>query len=1467
MMDMLGRRGENKSKALRYLYAYRYDLFAIGLIVISILVYFDILWNPGQIVFSDIDFPFNATSYMNEIVGLWNNRWNTTAMLNIPRLFVILPSYLLSMIFEFKGSMFLKVFIIQLIFTSAMSTYLLSKRLVSIYSNRSFDLPKIFSLIFGSLFYALNPYVIFRIQHIYLLVGYSLFPLIILYFFKLFDHKFQHQIIKGYSPYSGKIYSENVRDAFVLAYLLTIASAAIHYFFYSVMALAIIYALLILKYSINHRGRDRKKILGNMIKKLIVFGGVFIGFSFFWLSIYIGSILVGASATQHNINVIDTFTMFSRNSSFKEVLFLISYWWRMIPDETFNLSFYLSGTSLIVIMLFGLMYKGLKHHIILLVSILGALMLFLATGVNYPGITQVFLFMCNLPFFGNVFRDPNKLIGLLALSYSVLIIFGLEGFVEVFDGKRFGKSLISLLFTITAFSLLFYIWPMKTAFVNHYYEPVKEPKAYEELRSYSKDSDTYSLYLPIAEQMLRPIYNIATPRWNIARDKSTNKATGDVHIYNAPTKTLFHHEGNDPMVTYYINWLQWLLDQGRSLYIGEYINAFGVNQLIYHDEYLDHESRQVFNRTLLDMQKDLKKNYQNDIFSVYEVVEEKEAGPKSIIWSPGGLYKLEMYQRINEFNMLQEPTVFMNQKNYDVVRYLDSDDYMDVQISQEAILTMLSSDYKVYPFEWVKELNPFLKWSKTYLKNPDWAWYMQQLGVVNKRFDMDQEHGVVVTFATGKLDILPHLRKNYSGQLVMDFETLLRTDSFFESETPSIYEVQANPIKDLNSVGVVNGVLSKGDPKDIWQVAKSKLIRAKENTPYAYNILISGQDTNKLHVKVRFFDKTRDEIGVQYVTSPNEQVDFEAVNFLGEAVSPKGTEYMRIDLLAFQQPKSKTYWWIHDINIYDYSAYKAKNAIEGTHKIAKDDYYDIYMRCFMSPNSGEIKLDVNETSYLIQSQNPLAGFKWIYVGKQWINQGQTTLTIENIEGFNSINQLALIPSLDKELLLPIQKTLRKSKQLIALEGEVDFIIDGNLQTRNLQPSLSYGSGLSLSNGKGSATIEIIESNFYDLDVAMRFPFIDRGQVIMEIINSDGKKIVSKAIVADPESYISTKESVQFTPLSNDYLYKFIDHKERLYYDSTSLNEGIYLEKGFYEIRISVNSQAKNLSPVKTIDKFDPSELVVSDIFATPYDISCSPCESISEDMFRHSFYGDTIRIEYDPTCSCDWYIYSSPKIDVTPLEELRVSFQARSENIRLRHGKLVFIDDYDHVLDTAFIYEIEESEKDKWHTYEQLVNVPEGANQVLLQFWARGNKEFTGQLELKALEFERYNDYITLDYMILKEQKNQEKDSYSEIIVNKVQRDDFKIVDKTLMGFKVKKSSDEELLWNSFLSPSPLWRNNTQQYDLALNGITMGYQLDQKESQFQVVLGRIYYLGILMHMVTFIVGIVLMIRFLYKGAL
>lgn len=1448
---------------------YRYDLFAITVSLAMISLFMDILFKPGLIVFSDIDFPFNSATYLEEIIGLWNNKWNTTSMLNIPRIFVVLPSYILSMIFESKGSVFLKMFIWQQLSIGAISMYYLIKELVIVYLNKHFDFSKTFSLIFGAILYALNPYVLFRIQHIYLLVGYSIFPLIIIQFLRIFDHKFQKIKIKSFSPYHHKLYPENYRDIAILAILITYASAAIHYFFYSFIALGIMFILLMIKYSVvfSKLGYGRlKKVILNMLKKLVLLGSLFLGLSFFWLSIYIGSIVFDVAATQHNINVIDTYTMFSKNSSWINVAYMISYWWPMFELSKLSISFYIGGAMVGAYIAIGIIFNSIKKHVILLMTIVGALAFVFSTGVQYDGITKVFLALCELPVFGNVFRDPNKLVGIMAVSYSVLFSFGIESVIEFTKENRWAKYGI---FFIAAIGLYMYIMPMKYNFVEKYYAPVEEPYEYQDLRAYYEgdwSTNEYAIYMPLAETMLRPIYNRSTPKWNVVGQEDTIKATGDIHIYSTPVPTLFHHEGNAPSITHYFKYLQTLIDQGRTQNMRSYIKALGGTDYIYHEEYLDLVRRQEYNKTVLEYQREMNIKYANDIFTIYEIQkdikerDEQNAMVKNMIWTPYGLTKYESYFGLKGYDVVETPVIFTSQNQIDVSKQNFTNQIIDVQFVDDFYLSNVPQNFRVNPFDWVDEINAFLKWSKTYTSNYDWSWYLDSQNIINRDFEFDEGAGLAVTFASGKLNVKPNKKDEIEGELVLDFDTMLRTDTFFEPDNPTLFDVKANPYKTSETIGVIQGVLKKGEPNNIWQVAKSKLIRAYEDTPYLFNIVISGRSVNKMHIKTRFFDENYKEIGVQYVVAPEEVIDFETVDFKGETVSPKGTKYMRLDLLSFQRPETKSYWWVHDVNIYDLSNYKSENKISGKREIETAGVYRVYIKSFKSIASGQLEIGVGSLRAIIDNKDVFkSGFQWKDLGEVYLEKGEAELYINNVQGFNAVNQMIIIPAnRDKILKSEASKMIAESYQLITFEGEKDFIYSGNIQTRRTYTNMSLGMGLGISKGKLEGKFEIAEANYYYIDTSLFYPDEKKGSVRIKIMNQRNKTFYDGI---DDRKAITAKDSIltsEYDPINFEYPYEKLDQDFPYRYVNGG-QKRVWLEGGKYTLTIEIDSDASNMIGIENLKKFDPSIIKVNRTLEDVETVECSECEKITPDMFRSKIKGNEMAINYDPTCSCDWYIYSSEKLNINPLDQLLIRFQAKSKYIRERHTKMVFLDQFDHVLDAKFIFEVEEEKKDVWNTYEQLVTVPSDAHKVMYQIWARGDKTRMGTMEIKDLRVESYNDFIVLDSVVISE-----KESYEVPILENGSH--VMDIQETRMGFEKEMISEtnEEVLWNSYISPSKLWRIDGQKAEYMLNSVTMGYRVKPGIFSGSVVLSKVYYFGVILHFMTLVI-IIIVLGYIYRN--
>jgi hypothetical protein len=1444
-----------------FMYIYRYDFFAFGVMIIFILYYLRTLLQSGHIVFSDIDFPFNSKRYLEEIFGLWNERWSTPTTLNLPRLIYVLPSYFLSLAFGGSGEVFFKFFLFQIVITSALSLYIFAKRLVSVYMGAHFNFIKVFSLITGSLLYAINPWVIFRIQHIYLLCGYSVFPLILLFYFKVFDIKFQRQIIAAYSPYEKKLYKQNILDIFLLAYIVTIGSAAIHYFFYTVGFFVILSILLLLKYTLKYRkyGIARlKKIYYIFMKKAVVFSIFFIGLSAYWLIMYVLSIVFGIQASQHNINALDTFVQFSRHSDIKSILFLISYWWPMFDFSEFGSSFYIGGSILLAFVGLGLISQGVKKHILTFFSLLLFLTILISTGVNIPQITPYFLILNKLPIIGNMFRDPNKLIGIVTLLYSIFIIFGFEWVNTNLGNSRYHKIIKGGMIVFMLIGLTLYLEPMKTLYVDKFLNPIKIPNAYTDLLDYQEKNPRRSLYFPIADQMLHREGKVSTPFWNLEDQSGMNyKATGDIQIYSSMNDTIFHHEGSDPNIGYYINFIQFLLDEGRSMNIGNLISCFGVDRLIYHSDYLTQEHRQKLNRDILDLQNNLIKEHEIDYIYIYEL--EKKAKKAEIvrhkIFSTSGLETMDQLISFRANVLDNYPVIFINNGFGVLEEHLKKDDYIEVDDKTELLMSMLDKSEMLFPFDWIDEVNPFVKWSKTYLSLGDWKWYMKTMNLDISQYDFDLNKGVAVTFASAALDVLPQNKKYIEGKLVADFDTMLRLDKFFVPDNPTLFSVVANPYSDYNDLPTLRGVIQKGEPKNIWQVAKSGYLKAKENTPYQFNLVVSGRGTNQLHVKARFFDKNQQEIGVAYVVAPEETSDFKGINFIGEYVTPPETEFMRLDLLTFQRPDQKIYWWIHDISLFDLTKYKNDNVIKGIYNTDIDGKYKVFARVFKSKKGGSIELDINDEKHeILTKNNQISRFEWVNLGEIYLEKGAHEIKLDNKKGFNAVNSISII-SLQKlnEYNERLKYLIKRAKLFNIVEFEQDFNYTDTLQTKRNYLGLSLGRGISINKGNLNYDIDILKTGDYVFNTKLKYGS-HLGKVQMQIYNDKGELEYKFNLDDKGKSEKFLPKVIEFDEFNREYP-RQLEQANYLRLDYRSIETpSVFLKEGSYRVVFEVDSELDTLVDLSEFGKNALNKLEFPE-HNSPYIEELEfGCGEINEDMMKRFKIAGGYRYEFEPTESIDWYTYASPLLNVNEGEELVVKFKARSEIVKKRHEEIIFVDRNNKWIKTTYINEVEERKKSDMNEYEQIVKVPKNAVKAGIQIKARGGSK-KGFIEVRDFEIYEY------DRMIIFDQFAYGEDNIANWFVD-YDIDDpvVKRIDEMKYNLKLSKTSENSYI-NFYRSFSPAWRITPSiEADISFNAVTSGYALGlNSEFSVEMKLRKIYYICLAMHMIT-IIGVF----FVYK---
>ncbi len=1450
-------------KINKFICIFRYDLFS-GIFMLSFILWiFEPLFSNGHVVFSDMAFGYYSDRYMNEIFGLWNERWSTSTLLNIPRLIYILPLWLLSLLFGGSGPILIKGFILFLICTSAGSMYLFSKRVISLYFGKEFDFYKVFALVTGALYYALNPWVIFRIQHIYLLCGYSLFPLLLRLFFDIFDPKFQEQVIEDYDLSRINPYEKNIKNIVIFTFLYSVSAGAIHYFFYGAIYFFVIGCLILTK-NIFILIPDLSRVAGfikNMFLKIGILITFFIFTSFYWLGNYVLSIVTGSQASQHNINTVDTISLFSKNSSITNILYLDSYWWPMFDTTKLPISFYICGGVLLFFIFHAMIFRSYKYHIILFFTVLSLIFILASTGTKLEFFAPYFvLFVTKTPVIGSMFRDPNKLVGLLAIGFSLLLTFGVEQILSYFNDSYKSSIIKTIIIITTITSLWYYIIPFKQEFIDGFYSPVKIPQDMKDVQDNFYDGGDFSrvLYLPIADNMTQPSTGVATPRWNKNPNlEGSVKATGDIHVYTSKKNTIFHHEGNIMGITYYLSYLQHLMDKGLSRNIGDMIKAFPVDEVAYHDEYLGQKERQKFNLQIMSEQKELKEHYKNNIYTLYKLKNPRDYMQiyKNKIYTPYGLSKMETYLHSGKLDLTKIPIIFMNQHIDEKIIYeAKPKDYIEAENFNDILLASLPEKYYSFPFDSIESANVFLDWGKVLIKNNDWMWFLDSQGIDNFPYDFDMGRGLAATFSTSKLDVLPYEFKTLNGLIVADFDSFLRTNKFFKPDNPELFSIQANPKKANNRIPTLKGEIVKGEPKSIWQVAKSGLIKVKENNPYQFNILISGRGTNKLHVKVRFFDSEYNEVGVSYVVAPKEEFFFDEMNFYGEYISPPEAEYMRLDLLSFQNTNQKNYWWIHDINIKDLEEYKKENSFTIKPKGNIGDKGSLYIRALVSKKGGIIEIKNGMENIKVNTYDSNRNsLQWIEIKDLTLNTDK--FTIFNRKGFNALNAMVFLPNkVKKDYEFTMNKIIKKTKIFMALEGEESFSYKGNIQTERRYPLLSGGRAIRSQSGILKKSIEILKDASYKFTLNIEANPKYNGSVTIKMIDKDKNNILKETIYSKQIKKKSDTIDTVIIPEFSDENFprRYLKLKDTLpFYQKISFNSE-NIKKGAYTLQIDFDSKIPSMSNLKDMHKFDPKEVKEPQFFEDILQKNCSECESIYPSMMKDKIKENTLNIKFDPTCSCDWYVYASNMMKIDSMKEYLISYDAKSEIIKNRHAKVIFLNKEKEILDVQYVYEVEERFKKRWNTYEQLFTAPEDTVYMQLQIWAKGDKKESGTFNMKNYQIFPYDDLIAFDNIYIEEADKMKlfTPEKTDITVS------YKKIDTMKREVILNNPKNEKVMISYGESPNPLWKEsfNGNRVVEVINGVGAAFITDKNGSgNIEIVLRKVYFLGIFLLLFSLVV--------------
>ncbi|MHB8984369.1 MAG: hypothetical protein ACYC38_00325 [Eubacteriales bacterium] len=1257
----------------------------ITFLVATVLCFIRSIWlSHGYIVFSDLDFGMDDSTYIARIAGLYNQQFSSMNFFNLSRLVFILPFYLLSLAGGKVVCHFLLKSIITGIFIlSAAGMYLLCERILQRNFGGFTRNYHYVGLIIPALYYAVNPWVIMRIQHLFLLAGYAAYPWVLLYFM---EFMFAGEIAKNSGIKELNVLGKTVRlkwvdyaevkAAILVAVFVSIGSAGIHYFLYYILTF-IFFGLMILSRDLQQSIKEKsgfRNTLKAHLRKAVFLYGTCLAFNAYWLFTYLAAIFITDIQPQ-NVNVVETLNIFSRYSTLPRVLYLISYWWPMFNlDNYLDRYFWISGGVLLGIIAYIVFYRYSWRFYIRLYANAAVFALLLAMGTNTDIIGDLnVLIVTKLPVIGHIFRDPNKIIGPLVAYLAILIGFGVDRIIYFLKMANYNRA-VQLLFVCSLLVCLhMYNRPFQAVFINGYYAGAEAPQDYREVQEHYLPGGKI-FWAPNMDNMLLS-NGMTNYNWNQAN--GIMKTAGDFHLYSSAKPAVFQNENNYVLINYIQSYFQYLLDTAGAQNLGLLAGWMGFNEVGFHRDVYGQEERTAFNRQVLEGQKDLAKHYQDSTFSLYATPDDqgKILGINRLVYFTKGLNSLlQMFDRREDLKVSPEDTglVWAQSRQQDL--RFEPGDIMVGDNKWDFIMPLIDKRYFTYPFDYINTGNPDTAWAKTMVKESEWLWLLKLNHITDKNWDYDYGRGVVYTTTPYELGISPHKAPLYRGQQILGMKDVL-SRQFFTPENPDVFNLTVFP--ETSSEGVLSGTIMGGvSGSNEWQVASSQPVRIEGGKFIRLYSLVSGINTGKLHFKVYFYDDYHNEIKVSYATIAGEMSEYTRVPVVCDTNVPEGTSFMEIHILSTQDVAKPVYFWIHDFAVYDNSALKRENILSVPVKsLSPDGRYRVMARVFKSAAGGRLVIKGEDRSVEVDLKDAKNRFEWVEAGELALPRGR--LDIAPGDGFSVINVLLVIPAGEFErIVCEASDRLNGAQADVSLllndyDIQDEFPVKDLFETRRTPGSID-DTLFPICKGVASKKIDILKDGYYSFYVTGNIP--GGGKAGAVIVDGDGNERMlslgdGKAVARSLMDYrcgVNHQKNSYFLTLEPD---RDENWKVKQYYGGK-----IYLTRGAYQIRLDIDSHDRNNLQPDTLHPLSGNEITVpaenndlEDQYLMLADLAGSSTNITREKRGNRNIFFNT------PYRGRMWLIYT---LDRAPVHKGQlISFKAGLSHDALKdvHAKLLWV--------------------------------------------------------------------------------------------------------------------------------------------------------------------------------------------------
>ena len=723
-------------KDLKYLFFAIVILFSLLFVIAH-----KMLLTKGVILNGDTMFPLHVKDYIYLIYPLWNIKGSMPNFGELSKLIIMYPYYKLALLLNISTGSFGKGIILGALFVASVSAYYASSTLLrGAYKKINGKFVFIASMI-SALTYMLNPWAMDRIIHWGLLISYGFMPLFLIMYIKSLE-------------------TNKIKYAIATAFLWCLVSFSPHYVIFGGF---FIFLWLLFSMFFDIRNGHMLKLYKN-IKTTILITLFYMAFSAYWIMPYIVSSFISFIGPPSNwLFTQESVDGLSRLSNLVNVFRLLGYSWPLVSYEPYSDTLripWLFSSFIIPVTAFLALILRPKDKNVWFFSLVSIVLISMGAGTRGP-ISSIYLWLCFDTPISNVFgwyiRDPNKWVGLLALTYSLLISITVYellqkkwtkiNFSVIFTNKTCTVKLNSVICTfipiILILSFLLYVSPTVTGYFNDIYDPVKVPQEYYTVNEWlANETDEFKV-------MWLSHYLEGKTTWNPNLPARIE--------YMSSAKPTFR-----PAFAYMYYYYQYiypnLLKSGGINY-SKYFDFLGVRYIIIINDIEGAEKLVEQEIKVIKEQKDLEFVKQEGFMYVFE--NKKYA---SQVFVPlqnslvlGGLDAFSSLSSIKKFKPSKSSLLFLEQKPYKAENILSFTSISDNIILynknslDDIALSFLDDKYTIAPFEHTNQQDFRRGWGKINIYIIEqWPHTVSQ---EYKGWDFDYGKGHVFTITSARSDL------------------------------------------------------------------------------------------------------------------------------------------------------------------------------------------------------------------------------------------------------------------------------------------------------------------------------------------------------------------------------------------------------------------------------------------------------------------------------------------------------------------------------------------------------------------------------------------------------------------------------------------------------------------------------------------------------------------------------------------